>query len=104
MEQILNVKLNLSHSSASSPSRPFFSNLRKTPLPPPTIYPNVRSFFFVLFSPTGQNHSFSSLIPLLHSPITLFLYGKSVYFNPFPPLHRSSHPRFIPSAAAAASP
>lgn len=74
------------------------------------LYPHPPStqtfalFFFVLFSPTGQNHSFSSLIPLLHSPITLFLYGKSVYFNPFPPLHRSSHPRFIPSAAAAASP
>lgn len=80
---------------------PFSPTSEKPPLFAPTIYPAVRSSFFVLFSPTGQNHSFSSLIPLLQGPITLFLYGKSLYFNPFPPIFPSSHPRFIHSVAAA---
>lgn len=93
---------NLSYSSAYSPFHPFFSNLRKPPFIPSHHLANRSLFsFFVLFSPTGQNHSFSSLIPLLHGPITLFLYGKSLYFNPFPPIHPSSRPRFIPARAAA---
>ena len=80
---------------------PFFSNLRKTPFIRSYHLSSRSLFFFVLFSSTGQNHSFSSLIPLLQGPITLFLYGKSLYFNPFPPIFPSSHPRFIHSVAAA---
>ena len=102
MEQILNVKLKpliLLRLLSFSPL--FLQPPKNPPLFAPTIYPAVRSSFFVLFSPTGQNHSFSSLIPLLQGPITLFLYGKSLYFNPFPLIFPSSHPRFIHSVAAA---
>lgn len=60
MEQILNVKL--------KPLTLFrllsFSPTSENPFSPSHDLPNCWLFFFVLFSPTGQNHSFSSLIPL----------------------------------------